>query len=240
MSLPWGMAGRGSDWLHWLRLPDCCYHPVLPALVDKQPIGMHNYPNLFRYALACRAGLQLVLSAALELADEPPAAQPSILVLPLSSLSRGSSPALPDDEQQQRQQQAVSPPGQLLPPRPRRLRQGQQPLAIECRDVPLTCVLVAGSQELLVAGAGLGRGLCLRTQRGREAPLSILSRLCAWSALDRAVRLVSFRQPAHHPACVPRCSMPAGDGSGEVRLLSFDPLWRSYTWGRSLPPAKYR
>ena len=101
-----------------------------------------------------------MLSAALELADEPPAAQPSILVLPLSSLSRGSSPALPDNEQQWRQQQqAVSPTGQLLPPRPRRLRQGQQPLAIECRDVPLTCVLATGSQELLVAGAQLLGGL---------------------------------------------------------------------------------
>lgn len=113
--------------------------------------------------LTCRAGLQLVLSAALELADEPPAAQPSILVLPLRGLSRGSSPALPDNAQLQRQQQqqAVSPPGQLLPPRPRRLRQGQQPLAIECRDVPLTCVLVAGSQELLVAGAmGGWQGRC--------------------------------------------------------------------------------
>jgi len=79
---------------------------------------MHNYPNLFRYALACRAGLQLVLSAALELADEPPAAQPSILVLPLSSLSRGSSPALPDDEQQPRPQRDVSPQGPLVPPHP--------------------------------------------------------------------------------------------------------------------------
>ena len=132
-----------------------------------------NEPTLPRSNPACRAGLQLVLSAALELADEHPAAQPSILVLPLSSLSRGSSPALPDDEQQQRQQQAVSPPGQLLPPRPRRLRQGQQPLAIECRDVPLTCVLVAGSQELLVAGAGPVEAVCrMRKQRGREAPLT--------------------------------------------------------------------
>lgn len=116
--------------------------------------SMAPWPHL---PLTCRAGLQLVLSAALELADEPPAAQPSILVLPLSGLSRGSSPALPYNAQRQhqhqQQQQAMSPPGQLLPPRPRRLRQGQQPLAIECRDVPLTCVLVAGSQELLVAGA---------------------------------------------------------------------------------------
>lgn len=122
--------------------------------------SMAPWPHL---PLTCRAGLQLVLSAALELADEPPAAQPSILVLPLSGLSRGSSLALPDNAQLQRQQQqqAVSPPGQLLPPRPRRLRQGQQPLAIECRDVPLTCVLVAGSQELLVAGAmGGWQGRC--------------------------------------------------------------------------------
>jgi hypothetical protein len=36
-------------------------------------------------------------------------------------------------------------------------------------------------------------------------------------------------------ACAVSCA--AGDGSGGVRRLEFDPLWRSYTWGRPLPPA---
>lgn len=32
----------------------------------------------------------------------------------------------------------------------------------------------------------------------------------------------------------------AGDGCGDVRRLHFDPLWRSYTWGRDLPSATFR
>lgn len=41
------------------------------------------------------------------------------------------------------------------------------------------------------------------------------------------------------PDCVHPVLACAGDGSGDVQRLSFDPLWRSYTWGRPLPPAKY-
>ena len=84
----------------------------------------------------CRAGLLLILSAALELADQPTAAQPAILVLPLAASSSGGNSAGMAGgaaaQAQRRQQQ--------LPP-----------LAVECRE-PLTCVLLAGGNTLLAAG----------------------------------------------------------------------------------------
>lgn len=92
--------------------------------------------------LCRRAGLQLILSAALELSGEPPAAHASILALPVSALARNSSGA---------GQEPAGPaaPGQLVP---RGRQRHQQPLAIECRRQPLTCVLLEGEGRLLASG----------------------------------------------------------------------------------------
>jgi hypothetical protein len=91
----------------------------------------------------CRAGLLLILSAALELADQPAAAQPAILVLPLASGSSGSPACMAGRAAAQAQRR-----NQQLPP-----------LAVECRD-PLTCVLLAGGNLLLAAGEESPRLSC--------------------------------------------------------------------------------
>ena len=76
-----------------------------------------------------------MLTAALELADQPAAAQPAFLELPLASHSSRSSAGVAGEPAAQAQRR------QQLPP----------PLSVECRD-PLTCVLLAGGNTLLAAG----------------------------------------------------------------------------------------
>lgn len=101
-----------------------------------------------------RVGLQLVLSAALELADEPTTGLPAILVLPLGG-SRSSSPSLPGP--------ALGV-GKMAPWRMPHGR-GQRLLAIECREHhPLTCVLVADGSTLLAAGALAADTLLMHSQ----------------------------------------------------------------------------
>ena len=80
--------------------------------------------------------MRLVLSAALQLADQPPPVLPTILALACPAAA------------------ATAPAGQQL-----QLQQGRQgrlqaPLAIECRDSPLTCVLMLPDGAGMLAAGG--------------------------------------------------------------------------------------
>lgn len=198
--------------------------------------------HILRHVLPCRAGLQLILSAALQLSEYPAAAgsQPAILVLSVSALGIGGAGGGAG---------AGGPAGGG--PRGGRKRALQQALpgllSIEYKE-PLTCVALAGGNSLFASGRH-------RAWADRDSVLPACRAPMVLCGLEHAPHLRRSSAPPGAPglaslaalapcavqaphavcACFPCC---AGDGPC-VQRLDFDPLWRSYTWAQ-LPAASYR
>ncbi|KAL4440571.1 hypothetical protein ABPG75_003572 [Micractinium tetrahymenae] len=185
-----GTAGGGGSG------GSCCGVQVVAALAverSKWGQGVQLTPNCVQLAATERAGLQLILSAALQLSEHPAASesQPAILVLSLSAFgsSGGGSGGMA----------AGGPAGGV--PLGGRKRAAQQAvpglLSIEFKE-PLTCVALAGGNSLYASGDGP----CVQ-----RLDFDLLWRSYTWAQLSAAsyrgilyedvAQLQLYRDPEH-------------------------------------------